>query len=220
VLVGFTTYSQKVRVDAYNRDFEKYRNATHFDFVHDDFDTSQVTWVNDMTIRFDTASTGMIGECYKILKEKANRYGANGFRVKDSDIYKKGKGKFITISTFWVRMETRASNLKLINENAVYVFGLLGHHSAIPGYEITVNDKEFLMNELTYRKFDYQPKDKVLLRVGSKSRGAEKRITIEGGMKPKFFYFHMVKGSFKNAWIDEYSPNFGMFLTHILRKGG
>jgi hypothetical protein len=218
VLFAFNVSAQKIKVNAFNKDFEKLRNPSHFDFVHQDFDSSRLEWVADLTIKFDTAKTGMIGECYKLLKEKANRFGANGFRVKESDIYKLGRDKFITISAYWIRMENRAENLKLMNDNTVYLFGLIGHHSAIPGYEVTVGEDKMIMNELSYKKFTYENKNQVLLRVGSKSRGAEKRVTISDGMKPKFYYFHMIKGSFKNAWIDEYSPNYGMFLISILKK--
>ncbi|MFT4601764.1 MAG: hypothetical protein ACI857_001947 [Arenicella sp.] len=218
LLIGFNSFSQKIRVTAMNRDFEKFRNASHFDFVNDDFDTTKLTWVNDLTIKFDTASDGMIGECYKLLKTKANRFGANAFKVKESDVYKRGRGKFITISTYMIRMENRVENLSLMNSNTVYLFGLLGHHSSIPGYKVLVNEQDHMINELTYFKLDCMDKEKIYIRLGSKSRGAEKRLAIEEGMRPKFFYFHMVKGSFKNAWIDEYSPNFGMFLSQVLRK--
>lgn len=210
-------YGQSVRVRAYNNAYEKYRNSHNFDYVHDDFDSSKMTWVADITAEFDTVIPGMIGETYKKLKERANKFGANAFTVDESDIFSLGKSKYITMKVYWIRMEDRGENLNLHKENKVYLFGLLGYHNEIDGYEVALQDKDFIMHALTYREFQYPPKSTVTVQLGSKTRGTTTSFLMEENMFPKFFYFSMVKGSFKNAWIDEYSLSFGIFLKHILK---
>ena len=160
----------------------------------------------------------MIGESFKRLKEKSNKSGANCFKVKETDIFKHGRGKHITISVYWLRMEDRAKNLKLHQSCDVYLFGFLGFHKQIEGYDVKIQDKEMLIRALTYRKFNFEPKTGISLQLGSKSRGTRTSFVTEEDMYPKFYYFTMVKGSYKNAWIDEYSLSFGLFLTKILNK--
>jgi len=212
------SYSQKIKVNGFNRDFEKYRNAENFDYIHEDFDTTKLTWIATLTIQFDTVVPGMIGECFKELKEKSNRFGANSFMVEESDIYTTTEEKFIKISCYWNRMEHRAENLSLFKDTKVYLVGFLGYHSSIDGYDVTIDGETLLVGELSYYEYEYEAGDKVHLRLGSKSRGAEKYIYMEAKEYPKFYYFTLVKGSYKNAWIDEYSPSFGIYLTKILRK--
>lgn len=215
---GSLSMGQKVKVNGFNRDFEKYRNAQNFDYIHDDFDSTKLTWVASLTVKFDTVIPGMIGECFKQLKEKSNRLGANSFRVDEADIYTTTEEKFIRISCYWNRMEYRTENLMLFKQTKIYLIGLLGYHSSINGYNVTIDGESLLVKELSYHEFDFEAGDKVHLRLGSKSRGAEKYIYMEEREYPKFYYFALIKGSYKNAWIDEYSPSFGVFLTKILNK--
>jgi hypothetical protein len=205
-------------VNAFNRDFEKYRNTHDFDYVHDDFDTSKLTWIADFTIRFDSVIPGMIGETYKMLKEKTNRFGGNSFKVTDSDIFTFGDNKYVSISTYWIRMENRKENEELFKQNTIYLFGLLGHHSEIPGYDVAVNDDEFIMLELSYRQYEFEDDTKVILKLGSNMRGHETHIHIKDGMFPKFYFFNQVKGSFKNSWISQHDKYFGQYLIHILSR--
>ena len=220
VILTSNSYAQKVRVNAVNRDFEKYRSSTVFDYIHEEFDTTKLIWVADMTVQFDTIIPGMLGECFKQLKEKATRLGASGFKVNESDLESFGEQKFISISSYWIRMEDRGENHKLFNDNKVYLFGLLGFHQSIDGYPVTVNDAEFTIHELSYREYEFLDDQRIHLMLGSKSRGAHEHLHVKDGMRPKFYYFNMVKGSFKNAWIAEYKENFGLFLTKILKKEG
>lgn len=217
ILTG-SSFAQKVRMNAFNRNFEKVRSTTVFDFVHDDFDTTKLIWVADMTVRFDTIIPGMIGECFKLLKEKSNNLGASGFRVRDSDLESIGDKKFISISAYWIRMEDRSENYNLAKSNTIHLFGLLGYHQSISGYPIKVNDSEFIIHGLTYHTYDFLDDQKIDLLLGSKSRGADKQLHVKDGMRPKFYYFNLVKGSFKNAWISEYKENYGFFLTNVLKK--
>lgn len=212
------TFSQKIKINGINREFERYRSTTDFDYVHDDFDSTKLIWVADMTIAFDSVVPGMIGECFKLLKAKSNKFGANSYRVKASDIKTFGSNKYISISAYWIRMEDRKENVTLNQSNTIYLFGLLGFHKSISGYPVSVNDSEFIVHGLTYHSYDFLDDQKIHLLLGSKSRGAHKHLHIHDGMQPKFYYFNLVKGSFKNAWISEYDSDFGYFLSHILEK--
>lgn len=217
--LNFHSNAQKIRVNNFNRHFEKYRNAENFDYVHADFDTTKLTWIATFTIKFDTIIPGMLGECYKRLKERSNRFGANAFKVKESDIFTTTGEKYIRISCYWVRMENRSENLTLFKEPKVYLFGFLAYHSSIDGYDVVLNGEQLLLKELTYREYEFKSGEKIHLRLGTKSRGAEKHIIIDEDEYAKFYYFTLVKNSYKNSWIDEYSPSFGIYLSKILRKG-
>ena len=216
--IGHSAEAQKVRVLKYNKEYEKYRVSKYFDYLLEDFNEDKVTWVADYKVSFDTVIPGMIWESYQSLKEKANQFGANGFRVKDSDVYTPGQKKHIEISVYWIKMENRNENLTLHQANKVYLFGFLGHHQEIEGYDIKIQEDRFVMHSLSYKEFSYPIKTDVEVQLGTKSRGKKVYFKMEERMFPKHYYFNMVKGSFKNAWIDEYGLSFGIFLTNILRK--
>lgn len=217
--IGSSSFSQKVRVTGYNKDFEKLRDSQHFDYVHQDFDGTKLIWVANIKVSFDTVIPGMIGESYFELKDRANQFGANAYKILASDIYKIGQDKFIEIGVYWIRMEDRNENLLLHHSHSIYVFGFLGFHQDIPGYDVKVQETEFVMQSLTYKVSTFPVKTKVTVQLGTNSRGSKVECYIEERMFPKFYYFNMVKGSFKNAWIDEYSLSYGVFLSKILRKG-
>ncbi|MEZ4924259.1 MAG: hypothetical protein R2780_13890 [Crocinitomicaceae bacterium] len=215
--MGSYTFGQKVKVDALNREYEKFRVSDHFDFIHDDFDTAKLIWVADLTVSFDTIIPGMIGETFNVLKERSNKMGANAFKVRASNIYDAGSTKYISISAFWLHMEDRDSNEVLFRSPEVYVFGFLGYHEEIDGYDIEVNKDQYVMHALTYRKRSFAAGDHVNIQLGSKTRGAEVQFKAKEDMVPKFYYFSMIRGAYKNAIIKEYDKHFGMYLTRILQ---
>ena len=147
-----------------------------------------------MNVKVYTLIPGMLGECYLKLKERANRFGANAFKVEENDIFTYGSEKYISIKCYFIRQENRAANMRLFNDNSIYLFGFLGYHTEIEGYEVAVNEEEFIMGALSFRKFTFTDKESLTLFLGSKSRGAYETIVISDGMKPKFYYFNMVKG--------------------------
>jgi hypothetical protein len=211
-------FAQKLKVDGFNRSYEKYRNSTNFDYLHNDFDSSKLVWVADLTVSFDTVIPGMIGESYKLFKARAHKFGANAFKVKDSDVLTQGGSKYISVSVYWLRMEDRKENDTLFRSNDIYLFGFLGHHEEIAGYEIELNKEDFILVALTFRKTTFLEGDRVSLQLGSKVRGTAVEFSVREGMYPKYYYFQMVRGSFKNSSIREYDRNFAMFLTQILQK--
>lgn len=216
--LSLPVFGQKVRSLRMNNNYEKYRDSRNFDYVHEDFDSTKLTWVADIRVEFDTIIPGIIGEAFKRVKERANKNGASGFRIIDSDIFKLGRGKYIDVAVYWVRMEDRGDLMALHQTNKVYLFGFLGHHREIQGYNVKIQDEEFIMKALTYREYEFPVKTKVAVQLGSKARGAKVHCIMEERMYPKFYYFNVVKGSFKNSWIDEYGLAYGHFLTQILRK--
>ena len=218
LILTSSVYAQKVKVLKFNKGFEKYRDSKHFDYVHDDFDSTKLTWVANCRVTFDTIVPGMIGESFKKLKEKSNKFGSNGFKVIGSDLDSFGPNKYIDIAVYWIRMEDRSENLALHRSNTVYLFGFLGYHKEIEGYEVSIQDDSFIIHALTYKVFTYPIGTDVNVQLGSKMRGKQTGFIMEERMYPKFFYFNMLKGSFKNAWIDEYALSYGTFLTQILKK--
>jgi hypothetical protein len=218
VFLSSLAFCQKVRVEKVNQEFERFRNTTDFDYLHEDLDSTKRIWVADLTVKFDTVIQGMLGECFKQLKEKSNRFGANAFTVVNKDIFIYGSEKYISIKCYFIHQENRGENLNLFNEKSIYLIGFLGYHYAIEGYEVKLDEKEMVLYELSFMKFSYENKKLVKLLLGSKSRGANQTVKIKEDMKPHFFYFNMVKGSFKNAWIAEYDLFYGIYLSKILKK--
>lgn len=202
-----------------NLDYEKYRNSTFFDYLHDSTQKGLYTWVADLTISIDTILPGNIETIFSMFKERSNKMGANAFRVNESDIYSAQSEKFISISIFWLKMEGRNQNLQLFKNPIIYLFGFLGYHQKIPGYELKINDAEFIMQELRYRTYNSKIGETTYLQQGSKIRGDSRSITFENNQYPKYFYFSRITSSYKNCFIGEYDLNFGEFLLKILNKG-
>lgn len=210
--------AQKLKVDAMNKTHEKFRDSHHFDYIHDDYDTSKLIWIADLTVTFDTIIPGMLGESYNLLKSRANKFGANAFRVKESNIFDTGPDKFISISTFWLHMEDRDSNEVLFHAPEVYLFGFLGYHEEIDGYEVSINKKDYTMHALTFRKESFSDNERIDLQLGSKARGTSVEFEVSEKKEPRYYYFSMVRGSFKNAMIKQYDRDFAMFLTQVLQE--
>ncbi|UKN02383.1 hypothetical protein K6119_02460 [Paracrocinitomix mangrovi] len=218
IAVTHLSFAQRVRALRVNKDYEKYRISEHFDYLHDDFDSAKTTWVGDIRVEFDSIFPGTIKNCFNALKDRATKLGANGFKVTEADISSYGDNKYIEMSLYWIRMENRDENLVLHKSRDVYLFGFLGYHQEIDGYDVSIQNDEFVMPSLSFKKYAFKSKTDVTVGLGSKMRGAKTSFRIEEKMYPKFIYFKMISGSFKNAWIDEYPLSFGLFLTHILRK--
>lgn len=209
-------YGQKLRVDAVNDQFEMYRKTDHFDYLHEDLPDSCFTWVADYTISFDSILPGTLRSVFLELKDKSNRMGANSFRVTTSSIYSFGNEKSISIKSCWLRMEHREQNQELFRVPKVYIFGFLGYHRSIEGYQIKVNEEEFILKELRFRSYPLRKGQPFYIQQGSNIRGDYRNVSYEEKMQPKYFFFNKVTGALKNCWIDEYEQNFGEFLLRIL----
>ncbi len=216
LILSTVSHSQKLKVDDVNPDFKKTRNSSHFDCINDSLSNEYYTWVADYTIKFDSVYPGKIKKVFEMFKAKANKMGANSFIVKNSDIYPSHEHKFISISAYWLKMEDRNYNHQLFKESKVYLFGFLGHHRAIEGYRVRLNEEDFIMSELRYRSFLFKPGKQIDLIQGSNMRGDKRSFVMEDNQYPRYFFFNKVTGAFKNSFIGEYDMNFGEFLLRIL----
>lgn len=219
-LFAISSHGQKLRVDRVNKEFSSYRKSDHFDCIHDNFDSTKLTWVADLTVTFDTINPGTIRDIFRTFKEKATKFGANGFKVNSSDIFTIYEEKHISISTFWLRMEDRDENLNLFKEPVVYLFGFLGYHLTIEGYELKVGEEEYILSELRYRVYPLKIGQTLYVQQGGNIRGDYRNIKYEKHEFPKYLFFNRVTGAIKNCWIDEYDLNFGEFLLRILVRDG
>ena len=218
LFVNGSSYAQKIRIRASNKDFDQVRIVSKFDCVNDDMDTSKYIWVADLSVEFDTVLPGTLEGIYREFWTRANHVGANAFKVKDSDLYTVGEKRFITLSVYWLRMEYRDENMTLFNSPDVYYFGLLGHHVDLDGYDVSFNGQDLLLRELTYHHFSAEDNEKVEVSIGGRSRGDITTFIAEAKTLPRYFYFKQATGSFKNAWVYEYDWNMGEFLVSILEK--
>lgn len=217
-LLTQNAFGQKYRIMASNKQFEAYRAVTKFDCIHDDFEVEKLTWVADYSVMFDTIKPGTIEEIYRTLWTRANRIGANSFKIDNSDIYALGDDKFIDVKLYFLPMERRNENMHLFRSDKVYLFGFLGHHVQLSGYEIEYNELELLITELSYR-FYHLGTDKAVIRFG-KRKGHELHLKgHEDHRMPHYIYFKQTVGEKQNKWIDEYEWQFGEFLIQILDKG-
>jgi hypothetical protein len=221
LVIGFSSqqlYAQKYRVLRTNTAFEKVRHDTNFDCLHENFDTTLCQWVADYHVQFDTILPGTIEAAFKGVWERANRLGANSFIVRSSDLYTEGEPRYFDISVYWLRMENRDSNKHMFYSGDVYMFGFLGHHIMIDGYEVYRGEEEMLIQELSYHQFDMAHDDKVIIRIGNRSRGETFQVHADHNTLPEYLYFQQSIGAFQNAWIAQHEWNFAEFLIRVLKK--
>lgn len=208
--------AQKVRAIETNPDFKKVRICEKFDYLHDDWQEDSIQWVCDLRVSLDTLMPGTIRKIFGQFWKRANQLGANSFRLNNSDIYVHGRDKFIELKCYWLRQEYRNQNLKKFRSTDVYLFGFLAHHVQIQGYEVTFNEEDFLIQELTYHRFGCEEGETVQISIGGKSRGDLIELKIKNDQTPRYYYFSEAKGSFQNAWISTHEQEFARFLVQIL----
>lgn len=218
LLIGGYSFAQKVKVSNLNLAFQKVRNVQRFLPVHDQFPDDSLDYVGDFTVEFDTLYHETIKSLFLALKEKANRLGANSFRVKKADIYTTTEEKYITLECYFLKWEDMPRNKELYYSNQVYLFGYTSHHQNIDGYKVKYNNKDFTLYELRYKAFNPAIGDKIQVELGSGVRGAKYSFVIEERMTPHYLYFTMVSGTFYNCLIQEYDYSYGEFLKGILRE--
>jgi len=210
---------QKYRIAKTNPAFQKVRADENFDCIHENFDTSMYQWVADYVVTFDTVQPGTIETTFKEVWERANRLGANAYKLTGSDLYCIGEPRHYELSVYWLRMEDRDSNLHLFNSGDVYLFGFLGHHVELDGYEVVSGEEEILVEELTCYHFDMEHDQKVDIRIGSKNRGEIHNVRANANTLPEYLYFQHTTGGGQNAFISTYPWNFAEFLIRALQKG-
>ena len=93
---------------------------------------------------FDSIYPTTLKEIYNLFATKANKISGNAFRVINSDIHKQGKDKFIELGIYYLNYEDQTENLNLFENNLIYLFGFIGHHQDIEGYNLEINGKNTL----------------------------------------------------------------------------
>lgn len=199
-----------------NPDAFRHDNVRGFRYLHNKTTEGGYQWMGDASIEIDTLLPQTITEFYHKLAERANRLGANAFRVKGSDIFAYGENKKIEISLFYLNRENFDENNSLFVSNKVYIFGFLGYHEKISGYKILINGQKYLMEELRYMEFEL-PADETLTIKFYNGVGSTK-LTLHGSKEPKTHYlkFNLVKRTFTRGAIREHHWSFGEFLIRIL----
>jgi len=216
--ISHQSVAQKYRITRSNPAFEKVRHDTNFDCIHPEFDSALYQWVADFHVYFDTIMPGTIETAFKGVWERANRLGANSFTVHRSDLYTVGETRYFDVSVYWLRMENRDSNTHLFYSGNVYMFGFLGHHVLLDGYEVYRGEEEMLIEELSYHQFDVEHDDKMEIRIGNRNRGEIFRAHADHNSLPDYLYFQQTTGTFQNSWIANHNWYFAEFLIRVLKK--
>lgn len=221
LLILFTSYftnAQKLRITKMNLDYQKFDNVGDFDYLNDDADLSTFNWIANLTVAFDTIYPKTIFKVFDMLQEKSNRLGANSFRIINSDIYTAGNSKFIEISVYYLNRENRKENFDFFRSGDVVVFGFLGHHKSIEGYEIEFGTDRFVLHELEFNRKTLQDGQKISIRLGKGMKVYEKIHVKNPNSLPTYLMFEEFKGAFKTGVISTYPLNFGEFLIRILNE--
>ena len=129
--IATSVLGQKFRMTDSNKEFVKVRKTTQFMALHEDYEISEDNYIATFKATFDTIQHKSILGIYQTFKEKCLRLGGNSFRVVDSDIYQKGKGKYIEVKFYFLEQENANDNHQLFHSTDVYLFGYVGHHENI-----------------------------------------------------------------------------------------
>lgn len=210
--------AQKVRITEMSRDYFRHLNVEGFEYLHEDVDSTKFQWIANVIIEFDTIQPTTIKELYLKMNERANRFGANAFRVLKSNLITPKDTKFIELSFYFLNYEDRKKNRELFQSNDLYFFGFLGHHKNIEGYKLTVQNEKFIVQELSYKLYKPQIGETIIIKLGKGFKSDEVIIKIEKDMYPRYYRFNVYKGLFSRNVIDEYEWSFGEFLIQILKK--
>ena len=115
-------------------------------------------------------------------------------------------------------MENRKEHMTFFKRKKVLMFGFIGYHRLISGYDLQVDKEDFVLEELRYRTYDLKKDDALYLQQGGSVRGAYRDVRFKEIALPRYFYFNKITGAFKNCWIDEYTQGFGEYLLQILNE--
>ena len=211
--------AQKLKVKALNKEFKKVLDQVDdFDYLSEKLDSTNYVWVANIEVKMGPIQPHTIPMAFKKIQERSNILGANAFRVINSDVYSKDGNNFIEVSVFWLYREKRQDNFDLFDKNDIYLFGFLGHHKDIEGYNVSVHEEKMVIQELSYKKMPVSVDDTVNidLRKGMKSN----TLTFVQKPRPEWEYlsFHLYKGAFNVGEIRAYNMEIGEFLKRILKE--
>jgi len=218
ILFCFVAGAQKVRLTQLNQNYTRLPNVEGFDYIHDDLDRETFNWIADAIVEFDTIFPTTIKDYYGKLVEKANKLGANGFRVNDAQLHVVGTIRTITLSFFFINYENRKKNADLFHAKKLYLFGFLGYHQRVDGYEIKLNEQKLVINELTYKEVDLNSNSPIRLQLIQGLKKDLVEVSIDNTMNPRYYKFDYYEGMASRGRISEYDWSFGEFLLRILKK--
>ncbi len=218
MLLTFTATAQTLKVLRLNRDAFRHPKVEGFSYLHDDANTSGHEWIGDVRVAFDSIYPTTLKEIYNLFATKANKISGNAFRVINSDIHKQGKDKFIELGIYYLNYENQTENLNLFENNLIYLFGFIGHHQDIEGYNLEINGKKILLEELTVKTIRPNVNEILQIKLMNGLKTDEIQVKIETKMLPKYFKFEIFKGAFSRGLISEHEWSYGEFLARIFKK--
>ncbi len=217
-LFCLTAGAQKVRLTQLNQNYTRVPNVQGFDYLHDELDRETFVWIADALVEFDTIFPTTIKDYYAKLIDKANKIGANAFRVNEAQLNLFGATKTISLSFYFLNYENKKENAELFQEKKIYLFGFLGYHQRVDGYEIKLNEQKLVLNELSYKEVVLSSDKQIHIQL---SHGLKKNwvnVPIENNMTPRYYKFDYYEGVMNRGQISEYEWSFGEFLIRILQK--
>lgn len=218
MFIGVCSYGQKVKITAMSKEYYRHKEVMGFTYLHEELTDEGFQWIANSKVEFDTIRPETLKRIYGKLNLKANKIGANAFRVIKSDIYAKGCKKYIEVGLYHLRMERRDENKRLFDGKRIYLFGFLGYHQNIEGYKIEVNGKKMLLQELRYKYFELNTGETFNISLGTGIKRDEISLKIESKMSPRYYKFNLYKGMLSKGQISEHEWSFGEFLARILKK--
>ncbi len=218
MLLSITTTAQTLKVLRLNRDAFRHNKVEGFSYLHEDLKTSGYEWIGDVRVAFDSIYPTTLKEIYNLLSTKANKISGNAFRVINSDIHKLGKDKFIELGIYYLNHENQKENLNLFESNLIYLFGFSGHHKDIEGYNLEINGKKILLEELTVKTIRPNVNDVLQIKLMNGVKTDIIQLKIEPKMLPKYLKFEIFRGAFTRGLISEHEWSYGEFLARIFKK--
>jgi hypothetical protein len=122
------------------------------------------------------------------------------------------------LGIYYLNIENHKENINLFENNLIYLFGFIGHHQDIEGYNLEINGKKILLEELTVKTIRPNANDVLQIKLMNGFKTDEIQVKIEPKMLPKYFKFEIFRGAFSRGLISEYGWSYGEFLARIFKK--
>ena len=187
-LLSLATYGQKLKVTAVNDNYFHHEKVEGFICLHEQMPEYGYTWIGTIRIEMDTIVRNSLENIYQMTQERANRLGANAFRVSEGDIFSFEDQKFIEFNIYHLRLENRDENRALFYSKSFYLFGFLGHHRNMEGYTVKLNGDKLLLDELSFYTFQPEIGDEVLVEIGGWFKKDKHKFRISTQELSRYFF--------------------------------
>jgi hypothetical protein len=216
--ISMSLFAQKLKVTAVNDNYFHHEKVEGFICLHDEMPDYGFTWIGTIRMELDTIVRMRLEDTYKMAQERANRLGANAFKVKDADIFSFKGQKFIEFDIYHLRMENRDENRALFYSKSFYLFGFLGHHRNMEGYTVKLNGEKLMLDELSFYTFQPAIGTEVVVEIGGWFKKGKHTYRVAAQELSRYFSFQMYRGLFRTHEINEYDWSFGEYLLKVLKK--